>query len=466
MDKEWNRDMEDRLESSLRDLLPRAEETLAAWVRQRSVQGKAEDGAPFGTDVKKMLEMCVNDCEKLGFRAKNVAGYAGLADLGEGSDEEALGILGHLDVVPVGEGWTMDPWGAQRIGDRMYGRGTSDDKGPMVAALFAALAVQKAGISLKRKVRFVFGCDEETGMDSIEAFKQRETMPRSGFSPDADYPVINIEKGGCHVALSGKLSSQGVQLLSFHTGHAANVIPGKAEADVRGGAALAARVLEAGKKLGFETEASVDGDRVHILTRGVQGHAAIGENCKNAIGQMLLILREIGVQGAVAELAEWVGMTYHGERLGIAVSDALSGPLTCSMDIIDGDESTGEIRALLDIRYPLLMSVDGMMKALTMTLDGRLKAELLSSRTPHFVSAESRLVRELLYSYEKGTGQKGKAMAIGGGTYARAMEEGVAFGALFPGDEEMAHQPDEYIDMNRFYQNMRIFAYAIVRLCA
>ena len=466
MDGCFRDSMEERLEKCILELLPEAEETLVRWVRQPSVKGEAEDGAPFGKDVRAMLELCVSDCVRLGFDAKNVAGYAGLADLGEGDDRDALGILGHLDVVPVGEGWTMDPWTPRKVGDRIYGRGTSDDKGPMVAAMFAALAVKKAGIPLKRKVRFVFGCDEETGMESIDAFKRYETMPRSGFSPDADYPVINIEKGGCHVVLSGKLSGEGVQLVSFHTGHASNVIPGKAEAEVLGDETLAALAEETGRKLGFDTEARASDGRVHILTRGIQGHAAMGDQCKNAIGQMLLILKGIGVGGAVAALADTVGMTYHGENLGIAVEDALSGPLTCSLDIIDADEKTGEIRGLMDIRYPLLMSVDSMMNAMTMTLNGRLQAELVSARTPHFVSAETRLVKELLYSYEKVTGLKGEALAIGGGTYARAMEEGVAFGALFPGDEEMAHQPDEYIDMKRFLENMRIFAYAIARLCA
>ncbi len=456
--------MNRELEKQIEMIRGEAVETLKKWIRQPSVPTEPLPGAPFGKDIRAMLDMAEKDMQALGFSTFVSDGYAMHADAGEGSDEEALGILGHLDVVPVGEGWTMEPFCGDIHDGKIWGRGSSDDKGPMAAAAFALAAVVRAGIPLKRKVRLVFGCDEETGTVSLDHYKKTAVMPRSGFSPDADYPVINLEKGGCHVALEGDLSGDGVQLKRFCVGHAVNVIPGEAEAVVYGDEALAALAVKCGKEMGFETTAECAGGEVTIRTVGIQGHAAMGERCKNAIGQMLLILKGIGVGGAVAHLAELVGMEYHGETLGIAVEDKLSGKLTCAMDIIKAGEETGTARVILDIRYPLLMNVDSMMNALTMTLNGRLRAELLSSRTPHFVSAESTLVKELLASYEEITGEKGEAMAIGGGTYAREMAEGVAFGALFPGDTEMAHQPDEYMDLERFYQNMRIFACAIVRL--
>ncbi len=456
--------MNRELENQLEKIRPEAVAALQKWIRQPSVPSEPAPGAPFGKDIRSMLDLAEADMRALGFSTFVSDGYAMHADAGEGSEEEALGILGHLDVVPVGEGWTMEPFCGEIRDGKIWGRGSSDDKGPMAAAAFALAAVVRAGIPLKRRVRLVFGCDEETGTVSLDHYKKTAVMPRSGFSPDADYPVINLEKGGCHVALEGRLSPEGVQLKRFNVGHAVNVIPGEAEAVVAGDEKLASLAEECGRKLGFETHAACRGDEVTVRTVGIQGHAAMGDRCRNAIGQMLLILRDIGVGGAIAQLADLVGMTYHGENLGIAVEDRLSGKLTCAMDIIKAGEETGTARVILDIRYPLLMSVESMMKALTMTLNGRLDASLLSSRTPHFVSAESTLVRELLASYEEITGEKGKAMAIGGGTYAREMAEGVAFGALFPGDTEMAHQPDEYMDLERFFQNMRIFACAIVRL--
>ena len=456
--------MNSELEKQISLIREEAVKTLQKWIRQPSVPMAPAAGAPFGKDIRAMLDLAEADMKALGFETFVDDGYAMHADFGGGKAEDALGILGHLDVVPVGEGWTMEPFCGDIHDGKIWGRGSSDDKGPMVAAAYALAAVKRAGIPLKRKVRLVFGCDEETGTVSLTHYKKNAVMPRSGFSPDADYPVINLEKGGCHVSLEGALSKDGVQLKRFNVGHAVNVIPGEAEAVVLGDESLAARAMECGRELGFETSAVTSGGEVTIRTVGVQGHAAMGENCKNAIGQMLLILKGIGVGGAVEKLADLVGMDYHGEKLGIAVEDKLSGKLTCAMDIIKAGEETGTARVILDIRYPLLMNVDSMMKALTMTLNGRLEATLLSSRTPHFVSAESTLVKELLAAYEEITGEKGEAMAIGGGTYAREMDEGVAFGALFPGDTEMAHQPDEYMDLERFYQNLRIFACAIVRL--
>ena len=453
------------LEEAIHSYQEEAVQTLQKWVRQPSFPTEAKEGAPFGEDTRKMLDLALEDCKRLGFSVKNVSGYAGLCDYGEGEDIDALGILGHLDVVPVGSNWTREPFGAQIIDHKMYGRGTSDDKGPMVAALYALAAVKKAGIPLTRKVRLVFGCDEETGMESIKRFKEEETMPRSGFSPDADYPVINIEKGGCHIVLRGALSDEGVKLISFHTGEQINVIPGQATAVVAGGEDVRVLAERCAKELGFKLIAEPDGDRLQLTTYGKDGHAAMGEDAKNAIGQMLLILKGIGVRGAVEHLADTVGTTYFGENLGIAMQDILSGHLTCSLDIIHTNEKEQTIEAYLDIRYPLMMGEEAMMRVMRMVLDGRLEAELVSSRLPHFVSANSDLVRQLLSAYEEVTGEEGKALAIGGGTYAKAMEEGVAFGALFPGDQEMAHQPDEYMDLDRFTQNMRIIAYAIVKLC-
>ncbi len=455
----------EKLENALLSYRAEAVETLGRWVKQPSFQTEPAPGAPFGKDTRKMLDLALADCASLGFSTRNVDGYAGICDYGEGADCDALGILGHLDVVPVGAGWTYDPFGAEVRDNRMFGRGTSDDKGPMVASLYALAAVKKAGIPLSRKVRLVFGCDEEVGMESILHFKEKEVMPRSGFSPDADYPVINIEKGGCHVVLKGKLADEGVRVLSFDVGEQINVIPGSATATVRGDGKTAAFAEQCAKALGFALTAKVLDNGVELTTSGKGGHAALGEGTSNAIGQMLMILKAMGAKGVIENLADTVGMYYYGEGLGIAMQDSLSGKLTCSLDIIRTDPETGWVKAYLDIRYPLMMGVDAMMHVMRMVLDGRLEAELASSRPPHFVSANSRLVKELLAAYEEVTGLEGKALAIGGGTYARAMEEGVAFGALFPGDEEMAHQPNEYLDLDRFYENMRIIAYAIVRLC-
>ena len=173
--------------------------TVQEWVRVPSIASPdAQPGAPFGPQVRKMLDKAMADAEKLGFKTEIFDGFIGHADLGEGEDEEALAILAHLDVVPVGDGWKFEHFGAEIKDGKIYGRGTSDDKGPAVAAMYAMKAVAQAGIPLKRKVRLILGCDEESNWKDIEHYKKVAHMPRMGFSPDASYPVINIEKA-CHV---------------------------------------------------------------------------------------------------------------------------------------------------------------------------------------------------------------------------------------------------------------------------
>ena len=166
-------------------------DTLQKWIRVPSVKGEAAPGAPFGKEVRSMLDMALADCEQMGFKTQNFDGYIAHADLGEGSDEDALAILAHLDVVPEGDGWKYPPYGAVIENGRMYGRGTSDDKGPAVAALYAMKAVKDAGIPLRRKVRLILGCDEESGWEDIAHYNKVATMPRIGFSPDASYPLQN-----------------------------------------------------------------------------------------------------------------------------------------------------------------------------------------------------------------------------------------------------------------------------------
>lgn len=436
-------------------------ETVQKWVRIPSVKGAPAPDAPFGVEARKVLDLSMADCERMGLKTEIFDGYAGHADMGEGNDRDALAILAHLDVVPTGDGWTVDPFGGLRKDGKIYGRGTSDDKGPAVAALFAMRAVKEAGIPLRRKVRLILGCDEECGSADIHYYKTKAEMPRSGFSPDADYPVINIEKGGCHIRLSAKQSKDGLQVKCMKVGERLNVVPGFASAVVLGDENVAGAALNAGKKLGYPVKAVYENGAVTIETTGVTGHAAFPSHGRNAIGQMLLIFQELGVKGALLDLAQAVGMTYNGEQLGIAMQDDISGELTCSLDVIRVDEEN--VVAEMDIRYPVLLNVNAMVNLIEMRLPG-MKVEVTQDRKPHHVSAHTELVQELLEAYHEVTDGEKKTIAIGGGTYAQYLEEGVAFGALFPGEVEMAHQADEYIAEESLYQNARIFAQAIVRL--
>ena len=436
-------------------------DTLQKWIRVPSVKGEAAPGAPFGKEVRSMLDMALADCEQMGFKTQNFDGYIAHADLGEGSDEDALAILAHLDVVPEGDGWKYPPYGAVIENGRMYGRGTSDDKGPAVAALYAMKAVKDAGISLRRKVRLILGCDEESGWEDIAHYNKVATMPRMGFSPDASYPIINIEKGICRLELHGVLSNEGLQVIAFNNGERPNVMPGRASALVAGDAATVARAEAAAKKLDIPAEVQLTDKGVSITVTGISGHAAYPETARNANGEMLLLLRELGVQGDLRLLADKIGLDYKGEGLEISVSDGISGYLTCNLGIIRAGE--GGVYATLDIRYPVMTNPDMIIKNVSASLPG-MRVEAMEVKEPHHVPAGSELVQNLLDAYHEVTGYERKCLYTGGGTYARSLQEGVAFGASFPQDEDLAHQANEYADIEGLYKNIKIFALAIVKL--
>lgn len=453
--------MDAKLNAMIESMHDKMIDTLQKWIRVPSVKGEAAPGAPFGREVRSMLDMALADCEQMGFKTQNFDGYIAHADLGEGSDEDALAILAHLDVVPEGDGWKYPPYGAVIENGRMYGRGTSDDKGPAVAALYAMKAVKDAGIPLRRKVRLILGCDEESGWEDIAHYNKVATMPRMGFSPDASYPIINIEKGICRLELHGVLSSEGLQVIAFNNGERPNVIPGRASALVAGDAAAAAQAEAAAKKLDIPAEVQLTDEGVAITVTGISGHAAYPETARNANGEMLLLLRELGVQGNLRLLADKIGLDYKGEGLEISVSDGISGYLTCNLGIIRADE--GGVYATLDIRYPVMTNPDMIIKNVSASLPG-MRVEAMEVKEPHHVPAGSELVQNLLDAYHEVTGYERKCLYTGGGTYARSLQEGVAFGASFPQDEDLAHQANEYADIEGLYKNIKIFALAIVKL--
>ena len=437
-------------------------ETLQKWIRVPSLKAAPLPDAPFGAAIREALDIAVDDCKRLGFKTQIFDGYAAHADLGEGDDKEALGILAHLDVVPEGDGWNYPPYAAEIHNSRMYGRGTSDDKGPAVAALYAMKAVQMAGIPLRRKVRLILGCDEESGSECMEHYKKVATMPRSGFSPDASYPIINIEKGILRVILRSTQSEEGLKVLSFNTGLRPNVVPGKSVALVQGGQALIRKTAEIAQKLNLPVSAEAkDSGTVEITAIGVNGHAAYPELARNAIGEMLLVLRELGVQGALRALADKIGMEYDGASMKIAIQDCISGSLTCNLGIIQADEKG--VSATLDIRYPVMTNPSMVVKNIIASFPS---FEVLPGEPnePHYIPESSELVQRLLDAYCEVTGYERKCLYTGGGTYARELEEGVAFGAGFPQDEDLAHQANEYIDIDNLLKNVKIFASAIVKL--
>ena len=453
--------MED-LSRIIDDLKENMTSMLKRWISIPSVKGRAEEGAPFGREVRRALETALSDAQGMGFEVRNIDQYAGDIRMGK-LGEEPLAILAHLDVVPAGDGWEVDPFGAVIDGDRMYGRGTSDDKGPAVAALFAMYAIKKAGIPLRREVRLILGCDEESGWEDMKYYTKHCDMPKTGFSPDSSYPVINTEKGMLHISLRAPFAGEGLFVKEINVGERCNVIPGVATALVAGDAAFCEKVNRLAGDMHIQVEAEPRPEGMTLLTStGVPGHAAYPEAAKNALGQLLIMLRALGVSGALKTLADCVGMEYDGMGLGIRCSDETSGGLTCNLDILRYNEQNG-LYATLDIRYPILCDHRALTAALTAALAG-ICVKVDAQKDPHHVAPNSALVTALLDAYHEVTDRPRECISTGGGTYARCLEEGVAFGSAFPEDEELAHQAGEYLSLDGLMQNVRIFARAIEKL--
>ena len=431
--------------------------TLQAWIRVPSIKGRPR--CTFGPEVRRMLDQAMETGRKLGFAPRDVDGYA--CDLVLEGGPEEIGVLGHLDVVPVGDGWTRPPFEGVVEDGKIYGRGTNDDKGPALASLFAMRAIREAGIPLRKSIRLILGCDEESGWEDMAYYAAHAQMPEIGFSPDASFPLINTEKGMIHLALRAPAAETGLRVLKMATGERLNVIPGESRALVAGGKEVAERVAAYAAETGLPFTAEVTAEGVWITAEGIPGHSAYPEGRRNAIGMMLRLLRALGAEGAIATLAEAVGTESDGRSLGCACADDISGALTCNMGILRLED--GAWYGTLDFRCPVTADLEALERAAEAHLPG-VAVEVLEKKPPHHVPADSELVRSLLAAYEEETGWKGEAMSTGGGTYAKVLRQGVAFGALFPDEEDLAHQANEYERIDRLMLAMKIYANALIRL--
>ena len=456
---EYNAKLDAALEALRGDMI----ETLQRWIRVPSVRAeRSADNAPFGDDVRKSLEVAMEDIARLGMNPRDIDGYCCDAEIGAG--EDVIAVLAHLDVVPEGDGWDHDPYGGEIVDGRMYGRGTGDDKGPGVAVLFAMKAIVDAGIPLKKRCRLILGCDEESGMEDLHYYEEKIGLPDMGFSPDAEFPLINTEKGITSLYLHAPMTD--ARLVSIACGTRSNVVPGSAMAIVAGDwreAAADAFTVE-DEDCAIETEL-VEGN-TRITVTGVPAHASTPEQGKNAGKMLLTVLHALGVGGdAVKLLVEACCEGDEGVNLGIAGSDAVSGRLTINLGLMSVEN--GEIAITYDCRYPVFYNALRLRETVAKRLaPAGFVLEPGRISEPHHVPESSELVTKLMGVYNEITGTNAKPFAIGGGTYARHLKEGVAFGMMFPGEPELAHQANESIDIENFVRAARIYAYSIVELCS
>ncbi len=452
----------------LKELVERQREpllkTLGESIRIPSVREEDASGYPYGENIQRCLEFMLETGKSLGLRVGSMNYQVGWCELGDG--EEMVAVLGHLDVVPAGEGWSGNPFSGEVRDGKVFGRGSMDDKGPTVAALYALSALKESGLPLRRRIRLLMGTNEETGSADMKYYLAHGgEMPVMGLTPDGEYPVINGEKGIVNVTFRRSLGQSGpVRLMKLAGGDAPNVVPASAFAELK---CTDEQAKQLASLLPEKVECVPIPGGVRIEARGVSAHGSTPEQGENAIGRLLLALNSLPLEGelagAVRFLGEKIGMETDGKSLGIAMEDEMSGALTFNLGVISGDESGLTCR--VNYRYPVTKSLGDCGPKFQAELEAAgFEVVEQTHKESLYVPPESELVTTLMRVYREETGLSDPPKSIGGGTYAKAMPNVVAFGPVFPGDEVREHKPDEFIEVDRLMQNAQIIARAMYEL--
>ena len=447
-------------------------EAVSRLVSIDSGEGDGAPGAPFGPGPAAALEEALTIAKEWGLAAENHEGYVGTASLNDG--EDALHILGHLDVVAPGEGWTVtQPYAPKLVDGLLYGRGTDDDKGPVIASLLAMKAVKDLGIPLKKNCKVIMGTNEESGSGDIAWYFARNPYAPATFSPDSGFPVVNTEKGGFRPSFSRSWPAQsGLPRVKWlHGGIRLNILPGDASAGVEGLTMYdiqpVARNITARTGIKF-TFAHEDGLTV-IRAKGEASHAAWPEGGNNAITGLVALLCALPLaEGGCKEALDGLNALlphgdYTGRALGIAQEEPVAGPLTVAFSLLEVDETGLEGR--FDSRVPLCASEDNCLNVAKAAFEARGFAFEGSQSEPHHVPADSPFIKTLLKRYEEYTGLKGECLSTGGGTYVHDIPGGVAFGCSLPGFDSHLHGPDERVRVSDLILSAKLFAHIIVDLC-
>ncbi len=415
-----------------------------------SVEGEAAPGAPFGPGPKAALAKALEIAEELGLSTCNADSYIGWAETGTiADDQKFLATITHTDVVPEGNGWLL-------------GRGVADDKGPSILCLYALKYLKDSGVQLKYPVRALLGANEETNMHDVDYYAEHYPMPAFCFTPDAEFPVCNGEKGG----FNGEIVSPKLDgiITAFEGGVAHNAVPDRASCTVQ----VAAGALVQTEGVTFEAG---EGGSTIIRGWGKSGHAAMPEGTVNAISLIVDCLLKSGVctpqEDAYLQVLHTLHASTDGSALGIAADDGLFDPLT----IIGGtiEMKDGVIRQSFDCRYPTTTDPEKMTAIMTQVCGDAAHLEDLSSRVPFYIAADSPAIQTLITTYNDVTGEGKTPFTMGGGTYARHFPYAVSFGPEhtdlpLPEFAGPMHGANEGANFDKLIEALKIYILALLRL--
>lgn len=426
--------------------------SLKTLISYPSVLNEGENGTPFGQAIQDVLEKTLEICRDIGFTTYlDPKGYYGYAEIGQGA--ELLAILCHLDVVPSGDeaDWQTPPFEATIKDGWVFGRGVQDDKGPSLAALYAVKSLLDQGIQLKKRLRFIFGTDEETLWRCMARYNTIEEQASMGFAPDSSFPLTYAEKGLLQVKLHGPGSDQ----LELEVGGAFNVVPDKANYQ----GPLYEQVCNGLKEAGYDYQTTEQ----TVTVLGVPKHAKDASQGINAVIRLATILAPLQEHPALSFLATQAGQDGTGRQIFGDIADEPSGHLSFNVAGLMINHERSEIR--IDIRTPVLADKEELVELLTRCAQNyQLRYEEFDYLAPLYVAKDSKLVSTLMQIYQEKTGDNSPAISSGGATFARTMPNCVAFGALFPGAKQTEHQANECAVLEDLYRAMDIYAEAVYRL--
>lgn len=441
---------------------------IARLVNIPSVKGAPTNNCPFGEMPAKALSEALDICRECGLETVNVHNAIGFADIN--SKPLELGILAHVDVVPEGDGWSTDPYHMEYKDGNIIGRGTSDDKGAAIAAIYAMKAIKSLGIDLKTNVRMIIGSDEECGSGDLPHYFNNYETPKYSFSPDAEFPLINIEKGRFAPHFEKEIQNE-KHIIMFDSGIAVNAVPHIAVMKLRD--VDVDKVNKACKNVSSLTnidfEVAVE-DLITVVTAyGKAAHASTPLMGNNALTAMLSVICELNLDSEVSHIFSLLASFFphgdtNGNAMGVARKDDVSGELTMSLDILkfDGNNISGSI----DCRMPVSSNEENTALPTIKNLENiGFNVSSADVVPPHHVDENLPFIKTLLSVYEKHTGLKGECMAIGGGTYVHDITNGVAFGCIMPDVDTHMHGANEFMPFEDLVTSAKIFADAIIGIC-
>ncbi len=431
---------------------------------------------PFGKAIHNALAYTLNLGESLGCRTKNIDGYCGYIEFGEG--QEIIGIICHLDVVPASKNWIYPPFSGMIANNKIYGRGAIDNKGPVISSLYAMKAVMET-CKMHKRVRLILGLNEENDWKCIQYYKTHEESPTVGFSPDADFPCIYAEKSVFTFYLKmdySNLLQEDIIINDICTyGNAINVVPKICSTTLKINPSKISmqdfiqKLRHIIEETNFEIDIyKIDEENIKLTSHGVQSHSAHPDLGVNSISRLIIVLSKVfKLYNVYIELFDffekYINTQYNGENLGIAFEDE-SGKLT--LNVGDFSLKNNFIKIGLNLRAPITQNgIEIGNKFIKYTSPYlNVDFDIESYKPALYISKDNKLVKTLCNVYNEEMSSHLEPIAIGGATFARAFDNCISFGPNFPGDIDMCHQTDEFIDIDKLLLSCKLYAKAILAL--